>query len=176
MIETRRLAIVATSPDDSHAWNLVGVQLMLEQRGFRVVNLGPCTPTAELAEQIRDRRPALVVISTVNGHGLMSLPPMLDLLDLYQARGLSRIVVGGLLTTRRTLTSNETASLRAGGIDGIFTGADAWERFDAYLADASLGEAGRARAPNDASRPTRSGSVRGRPGSPPADAPDCARR
>lgn len=127
------LALVATTPDDSHIWNLVGVQLKLEERGFIVENLGACTPTELLAQTVRDRRPMLVVISTINGHGALSMGAVMRTLESYQARRLATIVVGGLLTTDPALATAAEADLLALGCAGVFTGNDAWDRFDSFV-------------------------------------------
>jgi methylaspartate mutase sigma subunit len=129
------LAIVATTPDDSHGWNLIGVTMRLEERGFAVENLGPCTPSDLLAQRIRDKRPSLVVLSSVNGHGALSLPSVLETLEQYQVRRLAPIVVGGLLTTNPALLPDAAIQLRQAGIAAVFAGDDAWTEFDRFLAE-----------------------------------------
>lgn len=127
-------AIVATTPDDSHSWNLVGVELRLAERGFVVDNLGPCTPEDLVAERIRDRRPDLVVFSSVNGHGALSLLPVLETLELYQVKRAAPIVAGGLLTTDPATLSQARSRLVEAGVAAVFSGSDAWTSFDAFLA------------------------------------------
>jgi methylaspartate mutase sigma subunit len=134
IVPRRPLAVVATTPDDSHAWNLIGIELRLSERGFEVENLGACTPEVLLAETIRDRRPDLVVLSSINGHGALSLHAVLDTLEQYQVKRLAPIVAGGLLTTDPQEADPAAGLLTEAGLDAVFTGPDAWTRFDAYLA------------------------------------------
>src|SRR5689334_16258049 len=61
--------VVSGTASDSHTWNLVYLQLLLEELGRRVHNLGPCVPDDLLVERCTRLRPALVVLSSVNGHG-----------------------------------------------------------------------------------------------------------
>jgi methylmalonyl-CoA mutase cobalamin-binding subunit len=128
------LAIVATTVDDSHVWNLVGVELKLRDRGFAVRNLGACTSPAEIAEAVRTYRPALLAISTINGHGALSIAPILETLEQYQLKRAVKIVVGGLLTTDPALAPAAAQRLLDHGVDAVLTGADAWQRFDGMFA------------------------------------------
>jgi methylaspartate mutase sigma subunit len=127
---TKPTAIVATTPDDSHMWNLVGVQLKLEERGFIVKNLGSCTPPTEIAELVRDLKPDLLVISTINGHGVFSISAILETLQEYQMIRTAKIIVGGLLTTDPELAAKAEAELIAQGVGSVLTGENAWDRFD----------------------------------------------
>lgn len=61
--------IVSTVASDAHTWNLVSLQLLLEDLGYVVVNLGPCVPDEELVAECVRRLPVLLVVSSVNGHG-----------------------------------------------------------------------------------------------------------
>jgi methylaspartate mutase sigma subunit len=146
------LAVVATTPDDSHSWNLVGVEFQLVERGFAVDNLGPCTPEALLAERIRHLRPDLVVLSSVNGHGGLSLLSVLETLDRYQLKRLAPIVAGGLLTTDPLALPDVAAALKYAGISAVFAGPNAWAAFDAHMATLPIGKARPGRSHNSAPR------------------------
>ncbi len=65
----RPLVLVSSVSSDSHTWNLAFLQLLLEENGHEVVNLGACVPDELLLSECAARRPDAVVISTVNGHG-----------------------------------------------------------------------------------------------------------
>ena len=65
----RRTVLLSTVSSDAHTWNLVFLQLLLEEHGHRVVNLGPCVPDEHLLTVARAVRPDAIVISSVNGHG-----------------------------------------------------------------------------------------------------------
>src|SRR6185437_15739567 len=55
---------------DSHTWNLVFLELLFTELGHLVVNLGPCVPPELLVQTCTQARPDLIVMSSVNGHGL----------------------------------------------------------------------------------------------------------
>ncbi|GGS59469.1 methylaspartate mutase [Planobispora rosea] len=64
-----RVAVVTSVASDAHTWNLVFLQLLLEELGFEVVNLGACVPERLVVEECLANRPDIVVVSSVNGHG-----------------------------------------------------------------------------------------------------------
>jgi methylaspartate mutase sigma subunit len=66
-----RRVLVSSVSSDSHTWNLVYLQLLIEELGFDVVNLGACVPDALFVESCRRHRPYAVVVRTVNGHGAL---------------------------------------------------------------------------------------------------------
>jgi methylmalonyl-CoA mutase cobalamin-binding subunit len=61
--------VLTSVSSDSHTWNLVFLQLLLEYLGHRVTNLGACTPDEDIIDACKQHAPDLLVISTVNGHG-----------------------------------------------------------------------------------------------------------
>lgn len=66
----RPLKIVLSGlPSDSHAWNLVALQVILEGMGHRVVNLGARVRVERVLEVCRLEAPDCLVLSTVNGRG-----------------------------------------------------------------------------------------------------------
>jgi methylaspartate mutase sigma subunit len=64
-----RRVVLTTVSSDSHTWNLIFLQLLLEEHGYQVLNLGPCVPDDLLVAECSAERPQLIVVSTVNGHG-----------------------------------------------------------------------------------------------------------
>ena len=67
----RRLDVVLTGlSSDAHTWNLVYLELLLEEMGCRVTNLGACTPDVTIVRACATRRPNLLVVSSLNGHGV----------------------------------------------------------------------------------------------------------
>jgi methylaspartate mutase sigma subunit len=130
---TKRLAILASTPDDSHQWNLHGVEMELKERNIDVINLGPLTSCKVIAETVRDRRPDLLVVSTVNGHGVHSMMEVLRALEEYQVKRSIRIVIGGLLTTDPEDAKTAKSTLMSAGCSGVFTGPEAWSGFDEFL-------------------------------------------
>jgi len=127
------LAIVASTVDDSHTWNLIGVELRLRERGFKVINLGCCTPPELLAKTVRQHRPDLTVISSVNGHGSMNGLTLAKLLSQYQAFNASLIVIGGKLTIDNVLPTQVVLSLKRAGYNAVLSGPNAWRNLDRLL-------------------------------------------
>ncbi|WP_278255873.1 hypothetical protein [Nocardioides convexus] len=58
----RPLVVLSSVSSDSHTWNLVYLQLLLEENGCAVVNLGATTPDDLVADALREHRPDALVI------------------------------------------------------------------------------------------------------------------
>ncbi|MEV5978533.1 cobalamin-dependent protein [Streptomyces sp. NPDC052114] len=112
--------IVAGGISDSHTWNLVFLQLLLEEHGHRVVNLGPCVPEELLISEALAHRPALVVVSSVNGHGYQD--GMRTITRLREHAELADVpaVIGGKLGIAGARSADDLAALRAAGYDEVF--------------------------------------------------------
>jgi methylaspartate mutase sigma subunit len=125
--------LVASTPSDAHSWNLVFLQLLLEESHHAVTNLGPCLPVETLVDECLARRPELVVVSSVNGHGHHDGPRIIAALRAEPALAATRVVIGGMLTTDAERDQALAADLRARGYDEVFVGAHAVEEFQNYL-------------------------------------------
>ena len=132
MILAQLSCLLTTVESDSHMWNLIYMQRLLQEQGGWVRNLGCCVPPAETLRAVRDFRPDLVVVSSVNGNGH------------YQGRALVQaaralgdhmppFVIGGKLTTAMSDNTWIADDLRAAGYSGVFPGADAAQDFVLYL-------------------------------------------
>jgi methylaspartate mutase sigma subunit len=126
---TRPTVLVGSIPSDSHSWNLAYLQLLLEEQGFDVMNLGPCTPVEDFVRWCEDIDPALVVVSSVNGHGRLEA---LRVVQALRPQGM-RLVAGGMLSTSPHEDAKVASELSSGGFDAVFTGPDAVARFKEYL-------------------------------------------
>lgn len=126
--------IVASTPSDAHSWNLVYLQLVLEEYTEAVVNLGPCLPAALLVEEARHRRPDLIVVSSVNGHGHADGLAVIAALRAEPALSGARIVIGGMLSTDPARDRVAEAELSAAGYDEVYVGPDAVARLRSDLA------------------------------------------
>ncbi|POX50105.1 methylmalonyl-CoA mutase [Streptomyces sp. Ru72] len=119
--------LLSTVSSDSHTWNLVFLQLLLEERGYQVINLGSCVPDAELIEQVRVQRPDAVVISSVNGHGHIDGRRLIRKLraDSDPALAAVPVMIGGKLGIQGAAQPHLADELVAEGFDAVFTdGAD----------------------------------------------------
>ncbi|WP_406637088.1 cobalamin B12-binding domain-containing protein [Amycolatopsis sp. WGS_07] len=130
-----RTVIVSSMASDSHTWNLVYLELLVGELGFDVVNLGACVPDELLESECVSRRPAMLVLSSVNGHGYQDgLRVVQRLRALPELRRLP-IVIGGKLGTGGPLSDEQTAELLFAGFDGVFDeqNAAAFRHFAATL-------------------------------------------
>ncbi len=112
--------VVTTVVSDSHTWNLVFLQLALEELGHDVRNLGPCVPPAEVVSECVRTRPDLVVVSTVNGHGLRDGAHLIGLIRQRPELLELPVVIGGKLGIAGPAGLGNSARLRAAGFDAVY--------------------------------------------------------
>ncbi|GAA1988425.1 hypothetical protein GCM10009738_80540 [Kitasatospora viridis] len=117
----RRRIVLSTVSSDSHTWNLVFLQLLLEESGYQVTNLGPCVPDSEVIEAVREIRPFAVVISSVNGHGHLDGARLVRALRADRDPGVAGVlaVIGGKLGIHGTGNAELAAELSAAGFDAV---------------------------------------------------------
>ena len=114
--------LLSTTSSDSHTWNLMFLQLLLEECGHEVVNLGPCVPDALLVETARDCRPSAIVISTVNGHGRIDGARVARAVRRHPEIAQLPMVIGGKLGIEGTSSDDEVSRLLEAGFDAVFIG------------------------------------------------------
>ena len=128
------VVIVSSLASDAHTWNLVYLQLLLEERGFQVMNLGACVPDELLVAECLDRAPDLVVISSVNGHGYQDGLRVIAQLCRCPALTRTRTVIGGKLGISGVRDGLRANRLLDAGFDAVFPdGPDTVSEFERYL-------------------------------------------
>jgi methylaspartate mutase sigma subunit len=125
-------AVVSSVASDSHMWNLVFLQLLLEELGCAVTNLGGCVPDDLLVDECRSIAPNLVVISTVNGHGYTEGLRIAPRLRSCPELAGTVLTIGGKLDTDGTHASERRNLLLAAGFDAVFDDGDV-TAFRAFL-------------------------------------------
>jgi methylaspartate mutase sigma subunit len=126
--------LVSSMASDSHTWNLVFLQLLLEELGYRVTNLGACVPDDLLVAESVRHNPDLIVLSSVNGHGFNDGRRVIARLRATRALGHTPIVIGGKLgTTGAESQPSCSAELIARGFDAVFTGEAGVDLFRLFL-------------------------------------------
>ncbi|MEV4432379.1 cobalamin-dependent protein [Streptomyces sp. NPDC049585] len=125
--------LVSSVSSDSHTWNLVYLQLLLEEMGHEVHNTGACVPDDLLLGECRRLRPDLVVISSVNGHGFLDGRRLIGRLRREADLAALPVVIGGKLGTEGAGAGRYGPELLAAGFTAVFEGDDAIEDFRAYL-------------------------------------------
>jgi methylaspartate mutase sigma subunit len=118
----RHRILLSTTSSDSHTWNLMFLQLLLEECGHEVVNLGPCVPDDLLVETARSCRPSAIVISTVNGHGRIDGARVVRAVRRDAEIAHLPVVIGGKLGIEGTSSDDEVSRLLEAGFDAVFIG------------------------------------------------------
>lgn len=126
--------LVTGTASDAHTWNLIFLQLYCEERGCRVVNLGPCVPDELLVTTCRRVAPDLVVVSSVNGHGYTDGRRAIEAVRDQCGLATVPMVIGGKLGTDGPLPTNQVHDLLDAGFAGVFDRGDL-TGFDTLLAD-----------------------------------------
>jgi len=124
-----KTAILTTIPSDAHSWNLVFLQMILEECGYEVVNLGICTPFAAVVRACEELGPELLVVSTLNGHGSLEGTELARRVSRLASRSRMKLVIGGKLGTDTRQEARQRSRLLAAGFDGVFCGPTAIPRF-----------------------------------------------
>ena len=117
----RPLDVVVTSlSSDAHTWNLIYLQLVLEEMGARVTNLGACTPDELILRECATRGPDLLVISSLNGHGVHDGVRLIEALRTVPVLATMPVVIGGRLDATGGADPRTPARLLAAGFDAVF--------------------------------------------------------
>jgi methylaspartate mutase sigma subunit len=136
------LTIVLSSvSSDSHTWNLVYLQLCLEELGHRVVNLGACVPDDLLVDECVRIRPDLVVISSVNGHGFIDGSRLIARIRAVPELADTPMAIGGMLGINGPDGQRSKALLLAAGYTAVFDSGARMPAFRAFLARLAAGVA-----------------------------------
>jgi methylmalonyl-CoA mutase cobalamin-binding subunit len=128
-VRSRLRFLVATIPSDSHTWNLMFLQLLLEEMGYEVVNLGACVPIDVLVESCRLHRPDAVVISSVNGLAQVEAPEVVAAIRACPDLAGLRVVVGGKLGILGADNHQYIGKLIESGFDAVFSADEPKDRF-----------------------------------------------
>lgn len=124
----RGTVVVTTVASDSHTWNLVFLQLLIEELGYEVINLGPCAPDHVLVDACRETAPDLVVISSVNGHGHQDGLRVIAALRACAELASTPVVIGGKLGVDGQQSDAAIGALMSAGFDAVFDDASTTTR------------------------------------------------
>jgi methylaspartate mutase sigma subunit len=130
----RKLRIIVTgTSSDAHTWNLVFLQLLLDELGHDVVNLGPCVPDAMVVERCAELHADALVVSSVNGHGAIDALSLIRELRSEPSMAQLPVVIGGKLGTRRTGGEEVCRALVEAGFNGVFEEALSVSPFTSFV-------------------------------------------
>ncbi|MFC4258096.1 cobalamin B12-binding domain-containing protein [Marinobacter lacisalsi] len=129
--------LITTVQSDSHTWNLIYIQLVLEELGATVTNLGSCVPIEESVSEIESCNADLVIVSSVNGHGYYQGMGLIKHAQNLLAGRLPPFVIGGKLSTNTKMDVFIESDLVSAGYNAVFLGDDAIASFKKYLSSMS---------------------------------------
>lgn len=141
--------LLTTIPSDSHGWNLVFMEMFLQEKGWPVLNLGTCVPFDMAVERCGEDAINLVVVSTVNGHGWMEGVELANRIQTAFGEQRPWLVIGGKLGVSAAEEEARAEKLRQAGYDAVFYGPSALDEFTAFL-DRNLDSTTRTAAPMEA--------------------------
>lgn len=116
---SRGTVVVSGLASDAHTWNLVYLQVLIEEFGYHVVNLGACVPDDLLVETCRRIDPALIALGSVNGHGRTDGLRVVARLRECAELVATPLVIGGKLTVSDD-AETLALDLLAAGFDAVF--------------------------------------------------------
>lgn len=116
--------LLSGTASDSHTWNLVYLELFLEELGHEVTALGPCVSPELLAAACHRHSPDVVVLSSVNGHGYRDGLAAVRRLRAKPATAGLPVVIGGKLGVAGCRQEAEVARLLQAGCDAVLGDGD----------------------------------------------------
>lgn len=132
---TGRRIVLTTVSSDAHTWNLVFLALLLEEYGHTVTNLGPCVPDDVVIEACLRTEADALVVSTVNGHGVIDGARLIE--RVRREVGSIPAVIGGKLTTVGESGHELSARLLDTGFDTVFLGGSDLDGLTRFLDSAT---------------------------------------
>jgi methylaspartate mutase sigma subunit len=124
MSERRLKVLIAGGASDSHTWNLVYLQFVVEEAGHHAVNLGPCVGAGLLAAECRRHAPDLVAVCSVNGHGHRDGLDAIAVLRGDPALAALPVVIGGKLDVDGGRDTEGIRLLSAAGYTAVYADGD----------------------------------------------------
>lgn len=131
-VQSKR-AVVATVPSDSHMWNLVYIELVLQENGWEVNNLGACTPVELTVETCLAERPDMLVVTSVNGHGHIGGRKLIGQIRSQPELDYLPVVIGGKLGTLGANNSVFVEPLISSGYSAVFMEAEGLDEFSRFI-------------------------------------------
>lgn len=127
-----KTVLLTTVASDSHSWNLVFMEFLLNDLGYKVDNMGPNTPMDEVIARLNRQPCAMVVVSTVNGHGYIEGAELAQRIR-NETHHLEGLYIGGKICTENDAKTiaRHSETLKAAGFDEVFDDSVA-NSFDAF--------------------------------------------
>ncbi|MGA3681058.1 cobalamin B12-binding domain-containing protein [Pseudomonas graminis] len=137
-LKQQALKVLLTNvSSDSHTWNLVFMQLLLEFMGHDVVNLGACSPDELIIERCAAENFDLLVVSTVNGHGNIDGERLVRKLRARADLPQPMAVIGGKLGIHGEGDDSHLQRLLDAGFNAVFNAASSILQFESFVRNIS---------------------------------------
>jgi len=133
-------AVLATVPSDSHMWNMVYIELLLQEHGWDVINLGACTPPELTVETCLKEKPDMLVITSVNGHGHIGGRKVIGQIRSHTELDYMPAVIGGKLGTLGANNKVFADPLVSAGYSAVFLENEGVEPFTEFIEAPKRGE------------------------------------
>jgi methylmalonyl-CoA mutase cobalamin-binding subunit len=114
-------------------WNMVYIELLLKENGWKVNNLGACTPAELVVETCLAERPDMLVISSVNGHGHIGGRKVIGQIRSHPELDYLPAVIGGKLGTLGANNSVFVEPLISAGYSAVFMEAEGLTDFAQFI-------------------------------------------
>lgn len=114
-----RLAVVCTVEEEMHQLAVLCVQLLLEERGWRVANLGAHTPFYAMTDAIEKHKPQLICISSTANMALSRNAREYDQFRLAATKRNVPVVLGGEGFRDEDIRQRFPAHLHAGSFKDL---------------------------------------------------------
>ncbi|HEV2636488.1 MAG TPA: cobalamin-dependent protein [Actinocrinis sp.] len=144
-LPARGTVVLSSVSSDSHTWNLAYLQLLLEELGWHVVNLGACTPDDIVIDACLRHQPDLLVISSVNGHGRIDGARLAAAVRRRPELHSVPAIIGGKLGLAGQLAPDQVHGLLEAGFHAVFQDGADMHLFTGYVA--AIGASRRAVTP-----------------------------
>lgn len=125
--------LISSIPSDSHTWNLVYVQMLLQELGHETINLGQCVPIEDLIKSAHYHHPDLILISTVNGHGHIDGAEIIKRIKSCDLLRNIKVVIGGKIGIKGNDNIVYKNKLKQSGYDEVFCGVHSIAEFLKFI-------------------------------------------
>jgi methylaspartate mutase sigma subunit len=119
--------LLATTPSDSHTWNLIYLKMLLEEHNHQVNLLGPCTPVDDIISGVQLNNVDIVAISSINGHGFLEAQEIPQ--KMCRLPHPPPIIIGGNLITNGRLSRKQKNHLIRIGFYEVYSEGDSTSEF-----------------------------------------------
>lgn len=125
--------MVSSTSSDSHTWNLVFLELFIEERGHESINIGNCVPADLLVRRCLEELPDYLVVSSVNGHGFRDGLAIAREIERHPQLCNMQLIIGGKLNTSNSNSAAMERELLEAGYSRVFQGEHAAADFRSLL-------------------------------------------